>query len=99
MTVLLGLATWRVSKLLADEDGPAGILAKFRGFIGVYYDDYSNKKGKNTLAELFTCVWCLSVWVGLIMSFFSPTSTNIIDYFITALGLSAVAIIVDSVTK
>lgn len=47
--LLAALAVWRVSHLLAREDGPWDILAKFRHFAG----------------PLFNCIYCLSVWVAI----------------------------------
>lgn len=92
---LLVLATWRISSLFVKEDGPGDILAKFRHLIGVYYDEFSVAQGRNIVAKAFTCVWCFSFWVGLGLAFFSPTTTNVLSYFVTALGLSAGAIIVE----
>ena len=48
------------------EAGPWNLLIKFRHFLGVRFDDHSEPYGKNVIAELFTCVWCISVWVGLV---------------------------------
>lgn len=56
---LLGLATWRLSSLLVAEDGPFSMFAKMRDVAGV------TRPGEiSGLARLFSCVWCMSIWVG-----------------------------------
>ncbi len=93
--LVLGLICWRVSSLLVREDGPYDILAKFRRYIGVYFDEFSRPQGRNVIAKAFTCVWCLSVWMGLGLAWASEYSTNVLKYIGVALALSALAIIID----
>jgi hypothetical protein len=49
--LILGLATWRVSSLLAEEEGPRGVLERMRYKIGVRYDEESYAYGTNELAR------------------------------------------------
>ena len=51
--VLAVLATWRVTHLLANEDGPAGIIARLRGLLG-----------HGLLGSLMDCFNCLSLWIA-----------------------------------
>ncbi|HEX5482813.1 MAG TPA: hypothetical protein VFZ08_09340 [Terriglobia bacterium] len=51
--VLAALATWRVTHLLANEDGPADVIARFR-----------SRLGDGLAARLIDCFNCLSVWVA-----------------------------------
>lgn len=64
--VVFGLATWRISSLIVDEDGPFLLFAKLRHAIGVRYDEYSYPVGKNWVADQMTCIWCMSVPVGIV---------------------------------
>jgi hypothetical protein len=68
--LILALATWRFSSLLSNprERGPFDLFGKLRELVGVYYDEYSQCQGKNELAKALCCVWCTSVWVGLILA-------------------------------
>jgi hypothetical protein len=50
---LAGLATWRLTHLLALEDGPADVVAKLRV-----------RAGNGALGELMDCFDCLSIWVA-----------------------------------
>jgi len=65
--IVLGLATWRLASLLSREDGPWAVFSRFRGFLGVEHDDHGNPRGTNTLAEGVLCLWCCSVWIGLLL--------------------------------
>lgn len=53
------LAAWRVSHLLAQEDGPGGIVARLR-----------SRLGNGVLGNLLDCFLCVSVWVALPLAFF-----------------------------
>lgn len=50
--LILIMATWRISSLLVNEEGPLEIFAGLRLRIAGYTD-------------LLTCIWCCSVWLGL----------------------------------
>lgn len=59
LVLLYGLVAWRVSSLLLREDGPFRIFDRVRDLVG------ANRSGElSALAGLFTCIWCISVWVG-----------------------------------
>lgn len=62
--LVLTLAVWRLSSLLAIEDGPYQMFTKLRHKAGVRYDQYSNPYGETELAKGILCIWCVSVWVG-----------------------------------
>lgn len=62
--LILALATWRLSSLLACEEGPADILAKLRLRLGVKFDKESKPYGTNSLSKGVLCPWCSSIWFG-----------------------------------
>lgn len=51
--LLAALATWRVTHLLALEDGPWDIVVRVR-----------MKLGNGFLGKLMDCFYCLSLWVA-----------------------------------
>lgn len=51
--VLAVLATWRVTHLLAHEDGPADLIFRLR-----------RRLGESVLGSLMDCFDCLSLWVA-----------------------------------
>lgn len=66
--ILAPFATWRISHILVHEEGPFDFAIKFRHLIGIRYNDMSEQYGTNMLARAFSCVWCLSVWVGFALT-------------------------------
>ena len=62
--LLLVGATWRLSALLAYEDGPGRVFARVRERLGVAYDPHGLPYGTNWLAKGVVCPWCNSVWFG-----------------------------------
>jgi hypothetical protein len=53
--LILSLACWRLTRLLVYDYGPFHVFEKFRQFAARW--QFSQ--------ELFSCHWCLSVWIGL----------------------------------
>ena len=65
--LILSLATWRITSLLTNEYGPWHVLESMRRWVGVSYDENLQRVGFNVVADALTCVWCTSVWVGLVV--------------------------------
>jgi hypothetical protein len=57
--ILAVLATWRISHLLASEDGPWEILARLRQWLG-----------NGGVGRLMDCFGCVSIWVAAPIGFF-----------------------------
>jgi hypothetical protein len=57
--VLALLATWRVTHLLAREDGPADIIVRFRAVLG-----------QSIVGKLMDCFNCLSLWIAALAALF-----------------------------
>lgn len=93
--VVFSLLTWRLSSLLAKEDGPFELFARLRDRVGVRFDDYSHCIGKNVVAQGLCCVWCSSVWVGWFIALLVEWRTAVY----MGLVYSAGAIVVDRVVR
>lgn len=69
--IVLSVAVWRVSHLLLNEAGPKDIFGRLRIWAGAeeILDDGSREVIESppdgSLAQLFQCMWCLSVWLGM----------------------------------
>ena len=50
---LASLATWRLTHLLVEEDGPADVVVRLRV-----------RAGESWIGELMDCFYCLSTWVA-----------------------------------
>lgn len=96
-TLLLILATWRLTSLLVQEDGPLDIFVKVRKYIGVETNAYNVLVGQNVIAKAFTCIWCMSIWVGFLASFFSEYSVNVGWFIVSWFAISTGAILFDEV--
>lgn len=57
------LATWRVTHLLAEEDGPFDAVLKLRA-----------KLGTSPTGRLMDCFLCLSLWIAVPFAFFVTRS-------------------------
>ena len=80
--VLSTLTTWRVSHLLAAEDGPWEILARLRMRIESY-----------GFGKLLDCFGCVSIWVAAPLSLF--LSRALPDIFLCWLALSSAAFLLE----
>jgi hypothetical protein len=56
------LATWRITHLLANEDGPADIIFRLR-----------RQLGEGLVGSLMDCFNCLSLWIGAPAALFVST--------------------------
>jgi len=77
------LATWRISHLLAREDGPADIVARTR-----------ERLGESELGSLMDCLPCTSLWVAVPMAFYVARKPA--DRAVAVFALSAGACILDA---
>jgi hypothetical protein len=93
--IILGLATWRLSNLFVYEDGPFDIFGKIRYIIGVRYDERSSPFGTNVIASGLSCVWCTSMWIGIIITIFYVAASNVAVFISLPFALSGVASIIE----
>ncbi len=80
------LATWRLSSLLLYESGPFDVFMHLRSLVE------AEGLGPVQLRILFSCIYCLSIWVGLGCAILMFTEAW---WLMTPFALSAVAVLVD----
>jgi hypothetical protein len=73
--VLAVLATWRVTHLLANEDGPADVIVRFRALLG-----------RSIFGQLMDCFNCLSLWIAAPAALF--VSRRLVEWIFCWLALS-----------
>ena len=68
--LILSLATWRIASLLIAERGAFDVFVKLRKAVGIGHDaeGQPNLYPDTMLADLFSCVRCMSVWVGIVLT-------------------------------
>ena len=60
--LILSLATWRLSHMMAKEDGPFDCFRRLRILAGASENIGGWWQADNTLGKLIICPLCLSVW-------------------------------------
>ena len=76
------LATWRVTHLLASEDGPADIIVRFRALLG-----------ESIFGKLMDCFNCLSLWIAAPAALF--VSRRPVEWLFCWLALSGGACLLE----
>src|SRR5262245_296964 len=79
---LAALATWRVTHLLAEEDGPAHLVFRLRRWLG-----------DSPVGSLMDCFNCLSFWVAIPATFLLTTRPLL--WAVSLLGLSGAACLLE----
>lgn len=79
------LATWRVSHLLAHEDGPWNAVTRLRARLGA-----------GVLGRLMDCFYCLSVWVAAPFAFYVAAAP--LDRVVAWLAISGAACLLERAT-
>lgn len=83
---LAALATWRVTHLLVNEDGPADAIVRVR-----------EKLGDSQLGALMDCFKCASMWVALPLAFFAARKPA--GRAVAWLALSGAACLIEDITS
>lgn len=84
--VVAVLATWRMTHLLAKEDGPADLVVRLRASLG-----------DGILGRLMDCFYCLSLWVAAPFSFF--VCREPVETLLTWLALSGGACLLERTSR
>ena len=84
--VLAVLATWRVTHLLASEDGPADLMVGFRTLLG-----------QSILGKLLDCFNCFSIWVAAAAALF--VSSRPLEWLFSWMALSGAACLLERLTQ
>ncbi|MGA2349458.1 MAG: DUF1360 domain-containing protein [Terracidiphilus sp.] len=80
--VLGVLATWRLTHLLAKEDGPGEIFATLRGWLG-----------NSFIGQLMDCFYCLSLWIAAPIAYLLMNKWR--EWPLLWLGLSGAACLLE----
>ena len=92
--IILTLATWRITSLIATERGPYAIFEKFRNRLGIT----TTAIPESEAGKLFSCIMCLSIWVAFVaVGAYCALGRDVVFWLSLPLALSAGAIIVDRV--
>ena len=76
------LATWRVTHLLASEDGPVDVIVRFRALLG-----------QSLAGKLMDCFNCLSLWIAAVAALF--VTWHVLDWLLVWLAVSGAACLLE----
>lgn len=82
--ILAVLATWRITHLLASEDGPWDLVVRLRA-----------RLGRSFAGRLMDCFYCLSIWVAAPIAFFVTRTP--MQLVVTWLALSGAACLLERI--
>lgn len=96
-----GLAVWRVASLFVNEAGPFSIFLKIREYFGIkHYDNGLVAVIPDTFfAQLLSCVWCASLWVGIFFTLFYLYDPNLSLKIAMVFSFSTIAILIETQVK
>jgi hypothetical protein len=83
--VVAALAAWRITHLLATEDGPADVIVRVRAGLG-----------DGVVGRLLDCFYCLSLWVAAPMALL--VCRDPLERLITWVALSGAACLFERMT-
>ena len=83
--VLAVLATWRVTHLLAEEDGPWDVVVRIRQLLG-----------NSVAGKAMDCFYCLSLWIAFPLALW--IAHDLVELVVVWLALSGAACILDRAT-
>jgi hypothetical protein len=79
------LACWRVTHLLALEDGPGGVVLALR-----------RRLGDSALGRAMDCFLCLSIWVAMPLA--TLLAGNLVSWLVATLAVSGAACLLERLT-
>ena len=84
------LATWRISHLIAREDGPFDVVLRARA-----------RAGSSVLGRLMDCPYCVSIWAALPLAgwLIRPSARPAADVLPVWLAVSAGACLLEQATS
>lgn len=80
------LAAWRVTHLLAAEDGPGDVIVRIR-----------LRLGTSIWGHLMDCFHCLSLWISIPLAFF--VADGMLTRFVSWLALSGAACLAEQLSR
>lgn len=84
--LIAALAVWRLSHLLASEDGPWDVIVRIR-----------RKLGTTVGGKLMDCFYCLSIWISIPFTVF--VVSGMLDRIVVWLALSGAASLLNKFTE
>jgi hypothetical protein len=91
--IILALAVFRLSNLIANEDGPLKMFDNLQEKLS--YRAQTDGGVWVQAHELVSCPYCLSVWLGVAWAILFYTAPNASTWLALPFALSAITLILD----
>lgn len=92
--LIMGLACWRLSNMIVGEEGPWHVFARIRQWVGVDSNLAGVYPEDRWYVQVFECVWCASVWVGIALAALYSVYPWLAVMLSVPFGISAMAIVI-----
>ena len=84
--VLVALATWRITHLFVEEDGPGDAIVRLR-----------RRAGNGWAGQAMDCFYCLSLWVAAPLVL--VVARTVLSWTVAWLAVSAAACLIERITE
>lgn len=93
--LIMALATWRLTSLFVNEAGPFNMFKWLREKTGITHHDDGEIANipERFWAKLLSCVWCLSIWMAIIVYFIYQYC----EIIVIILAISCATIVIDKI--
>lgn len=96
--ILAAFAVYRLSALVAYDDGPGDVFLKLRGRLGAYQYGEDSRPARG-VGRLVSCPHCLGIWFAAAVAALLAFRSGIGDAILAVLGLAGVASWLECMTE
>lgn len=97
--VLAFLTSYRLSELVALDDGPMYIFKSLREFLGKKASEDRENKLKRSAADLVHCPFCVGVWFSAFTVVLVLTETVVGNIFLLIFGIAGAQSFLSTMSK
>ncbi len=97
---LLALASWRLTHFIVEERGPFAIMEWTR--VNIFRFKYNADLMEHAMplwSEVFNCVWCLSLYMGILFLILRLVILSIMNFVILSLAISAIIVFLEKYSQ
>lgn len=97
--IFLVFFVYRISQLIAIDDGPFDVFLRIRKCLGVLSAREPDSIFKLTLAKLVNCPFCLGVWFSALAYLLYPIDNILVDFIVGVFGLAGMQTLLENITS
>lgn len=94
--IIFFLATWRMSKMVTEEEGPGMAFSRLRELSGAEYEGIHEQWDLLPwYAKLLQCPYCISVWIALLLVLLQLIHKDLYRIVVLSLSGSAATVLIE----